>query len=78
MLCGDNFHVAIARVAGAGGFISKMAYSYDCEVDAGCHLGAWLGFLAFGFDFPPSGLLGLLPSVEVGFQEAGSRSCQSP
>lgn len=70
--------MAIARVAGAGAFISKVAYSYDCKADAGCHLGASLGLLAVGFDFPPSGLLGLLPSVEVGFQEAGSRSCQSP
>lgn len=33
MHCGDNFHVAKARVAGAEGFTSKMAYSYDCEVE---------------------------------------------
>lgn len=78
MLCGNNFHVAIARVAGTEGFAFKMAYSYDWEVDAGCHPGSWLGLLEVGFDLPPSGMLGLLHSMEVGFQEAGSRSCQSP
>lgn len=70
--------MAITRVAGTERFTSKMAYSYDWEVDAGCHLSAWLGLLAVGFDLPPSGLLGLLHGMEIGFQEAGSRSCQSP
>lgn len=70
--------MAITKISGDEGFISKIAHSHDWEVAPGCHLGVWRGLLAAGFDLSPSGLLGLLHSLEVGFQEAGSRSCQSP
>jgi hypothetical protein len=55
--------VAIAKISGAERFISKMAHSYDWEVAPGCHLGAWRGLLAAGFDLSPSGLLRLLHSM---------------
>ena len=66
--------MASAKVAGAGGFISKMAHSSGWQVGPSCFLGTQLGLSAGGFDSPPSELLGLPHSMEARFQEAGSRS----